>query len=272
MTSFKIKSAFTGRSQYTQTKQEHLNYFLDTHIRIVNAINKKQAWLNGKYWYADICAGDGGDDTPGSPLIFSKLQKKYNLDCEPYFIERVPKLFGKLTQKLDNDFAKCFCEDHSKILPKLIPVSSYLGLLYFDPNGDPFHDYPNLLPNFFSQRTSTRIDLLLYYSGTTIKRVLKSSKTNRTWDLSKDITRINKKYWLIREPQGRAQWSFLFGTNWCNFPEFKKLGFFKTTSKKGQRILDKINYTAKELRQKKQDWFVLPEQQQLFPNFKETCI
>jgi len=259
---------FTGRSQYTPLKQSNLKYLLDVHISVSMQIQAKNDWIDGEYFYADICAGDGGDEIEGSPVIFTDAQKRHGLRCKPYFIERSPIIMGSLRRRLENKDAVWICEDHCKALPEIAPQNNKVGLLYYDPNGDPFNNYPNLLSNFYKSSTTGRIDCLLYFSGTTIKRVLKAPGTNREWSISEDMERIGKKVWLIREPFGKSQWTFLLGVNWIQFPEFKKIDFHNIKSKKGQNILNKINYTAKELKEKNIKLYNQPQQMDMFSGFE----
>lgn len=80
------------------------------------------------------------------------------------------------------------------------------------------------------------------------------------------MERIGKKAWLIREPFGKHQWSFILGVNWEEFPEFKKIGFHKTSSTQGQNILNRINYTAKELNDRGIKIYNIPKQLDIFSN------
>jgi len=262
-------STFTGRSQFTALKQDHLGNILNTHAIIFNAIQKRNpGWYDKEYFYADICAGDGGDDMAGSPAIFTNVQKKHHLNCKPYFIDHNPLSIGSSKRRVKNEDAIWICEDHALALPGIIPTKNKLGLLYFDPNGDPFNKYPYLLADFYDHKTTQKIDCLLYFSGTSIKRILKAPNASRTWTISEDMERIGKDVWLIREPFGKHQWSFLLGVNWADFPEFKKIGFHKTTSTQGQSILNKINYTAKELKEKNIKLYNQPQQMDMFSGFE----
>lgn len=59
---------------------------------------------------------------------------------------------------------------------------------------------------------------------------------------------IPKKYWLVRNALKNStwQWTFLLGTNWTDFPEFKKIDMVKLDSSKGQSFFEKLNLTSKE--------------------------
>lgn len=266
-------SKFTGRSQHTKTKQDHFYSVLEVHIKIAKHVQERhKSWIDKEYFYADICAGDGGNDiADGSPVIFTRLQKEYGLNCKPYFIDHNPLTMGKLSRKVDNKDAKWICDGHENVLPKIAPSSNMIGLLYFDPNGDPSNDYPNLLSDFYLNKFTSRIDCLLYFSATTIKRVLKAPGTKRDWDLMEDIRRISKDHWLIREPCGKSQWSFLLGTNWPDFPKFKKIGFHRLSSPEGQNTLKRLNYTSKEISENNIKIIKFPKQMEMFDG-EEGCL
>lgn len=117
-----MSSTFTGRSQYTSLKQENLRYILNTHISIFKKIRSKHpGWVRKEYFYADICAGDGGDDVDGSPVIFTDVQKKHNLHCKPYFIDHNPLTVGKASNRVKNENAVWICDDHANVLPAIVP-------------------------------------------------------------------------------------------------------------------------------------------------------
>jgi len=264
---------FTGRSQYTSLKQKHFEYILNTHIEISKQVQKNNPWMSSKYFYADICAGDGGNDVAGSPVIFTKAQNHHGINCKPYFIDHNALSLGRLKRIVENDSAIFLCDNHADVIPKIVPRQIQMGLVYFDPNGDPFNNYPLLLSNFYSHMSTKRIDCLLYFSATTIKRVFNAPGTNRKWGLIDDMKRIDKKVWLIREPFGRSQWSFLFGTNYTDFPEFKKLGLHNITSRRGQSVLTQLNYTSRQIKEMKMKIFQMPKQLDLFGNNMEVpCL
>jgi hypothetical protein len=126
----------------------------------------------------------------------------------------------------------------------------HYGLVLHDSNC--FIDLP-LLQAF----QSTRLDVLIYYTGTLNKRVrgAYSKQQNAPGKvfhrimkqrgvLAEEIINANiKQHWVIREPHGKDQWTFLWGSNWEKFQSFRwdKQGFFPVTSAEGIAILNYIN-------------------------------
>lgn len=232
-----------GRSQDTLLKQENLKYILDVQFKIFNSIIAKHKWVNKKLFYADIYAGDGGiNNRDGSPIIFEKICSQHKIFCNPVFIEENPVTTKRLESKIKSPVIN---DKNENILPLLYPLKNQLGLIYVDPNGDPNF---NIIEDFYKKPNTQMIDLLIYFSGTTIKRAYKAPTAKRNISLEENIKRIPKKKWLFRSPTGKFQWSFLLGTNWIDIPKYKKLGFYEIDSLLGQSVLSTLNYTKNELR------------------------
>jgi len=251
-----------GRSFHTNSKQSHFEYFLRTHFCISKNIINKNSWVDNEYFYADIFAGDGGDETlAGSPVIFEKVNKESKITQNPIFIENNPATVIRLQSQMSYPVINAQNED---ILLDLPLKKNQIGLLYIDPNGDPPFE---LIREFYNRPHSKMIDLLIYFSGTTIKRALKSPIAKRGECLKDNISSLPKKHWLIRGAVGKSQWSFLMGSNWTDFPKMNKIGFYKTDSKDGQYILNKLNHTAEELKNLNIKKPYKQEQMNLFKEF-----
>ena len=233
-----------GRSFHTNSKQSHFEYFLRTHFCISKAIIKRNHWINNEYFYADIFAGDGGEETlAGSPVIFDNVNREHDITKNPIFIESNP---GTVIRLEDHIPYKVICDRNENVLPHLPLKKNMVGLMYVDPNGDPPFD---LIRQFYQRPGSEMVDLLVYFSGTTIKRALKSPIAKRNLCLKDNISNLPKKHWLIRGAKGKFQWSFLMGTNWIDFPKMNKIDFHKIDSDEGQYTLNKLNHTAQEIEQ-----------------------
>jgi len=243
---------------------------MNLHLKITKSIIAKNSWANKTYCYYDICAGDGGDfKSAGSPIIASKLIDEIGMMARKVFIEENPRNFNTMKVRL-GDYASgssLLNEDHSLFLTKSVFYEKHFGILYYDPNGDPFVRNKNMIVDFYNKRNTDKIDFLLYASFTNIKRVKCSPLTRRTWGFIDDIERINKKHWLVREPVGQQQWTFLFGTNWTDFPKFKKIGLHDINSREGKKIMLTGNHSKKEILENNIDIPKIPEQMDLFPRF-----
>jgi hypothetical protein len=60
------------------------------------------------------------------------------------------------------------------------------------------------------------------------------------------IKSIDKKCWIVRKPETQWQWTFLIGSNWVKFPEWKKERFYNLESKEGKEIMERVMYTEEE--------------------------
>jgi len=242
-----------GRSQHTELKQQNLEYILDVQLKIFSHIIANNRWAHNKIFYADIYAGDGGvNSCDGSPLIFEKVCGKSNINCDPIFIEENPVTAKRLEDKIQSPVINARNEN---VLPQLCPAKNQFGIIYADPNGDPNF---KMIEDFYNKPNTNKIDLLIYFSGTTIKRAFKSPIAKRKISLIDNISRLPKKKWLIRNITGKFQWSFLLGSNWIDIPKYKAIGFYEIESILGQSVLNVINHTKNELKQIK---ITVPAQQ-----------
>ena len=91
------------------------------------------------------------------------------------------------------------------------------------------------------------MDFMMTYAATSHKRQIKAKACSATERLPGLLSKIKKKFWLIREPTGKHQWTFLIGTNWADFPRWNKKGFYGITTKRGQEIYRTIWMTKSEL-------------------------
>lgn len=233
-----------GRSQHTELKQKNLEYILDVQLKIFYHAIANNRWAHNKIFYADIYAGDGGvNNCDGSPLIFERVCQKNNINCKPVFIEENPVTAQRLSDKIQ---ASVVNAKNETVLPHLCPDKNQFGIMYVDPNGDPNF---KIIEQFYNKPNTRMIDLLVYFSGTTIKRAFKSTITKRNISLIDNISSLPKKKWLIRNAAGKFQWSFLLGSNWINLPKYKTIGFHCIDSTIGQSVLNTINHTKNELKQ-----------------------
>jgi hypothetical protein len=134
-----------------------------------------------------------------------------------------------------------FAGDHNATLLPSIPEDPgrpRLGLLYCDTNGT----YPpwDLLAAFAKQKTTSRIDLLLYVSATSIKRICGAHRDKGFMPLWDALLTIPKSDWLVREKAGRHQWTFILGTKWTWQKSFESRDFWRIDSPEGEELLRQL--------------------------------
>lgn len=247
-----------GFSDSTLYKQECLRQILLQHMIISRGVIRNNDWADDLYIYIDMNAGRGKvplSGINGSPLIFLQ-EPPSGLDYLGVFIEKDRDNFHALISELE-----MFSPNYRHLLGKDEHVTSYpihgdsslvltelmggildkpatLGLIYSDPNGVPPFE---ALAEVSQMQQARRVDILIYMSGTTIKRVRKKK-------LFDYLQTIDKKEWLIRRQDNSSwQWTFLFGTNWADYPGMEKIDLVKLRSNEGIEIFKKLNFTSKEL-------------------------
>lgn len=268
-----ITATGQGYGVYSASKRSHLSAFLGLHTTIVQNVTSRYEWAHEQYTYIDLNAGTGiHEDDYGSPLIFLGHVKS---GYRAYFIEIETEAVAALKKNLTaamrdrtnsisffqgTDSIQVKTGDNRVLLPQiaeelrqdyLMNRSPAFGLIFSDENGAdiPFDE----LAQVYKQPHMSRIDVLIYVSATSLKRVMKSSSLKNRLRLNEYIHALNKKHWQVRQPQGQHQWCFLFGTNWdkkgkMGYPELRKLGFFDASSSEGQEILLKVSHTNEELK------------------------
>ena len=251
-----------GRSDYTETKQKHFKEIVVVLLSIYRSlIVKYPNWkkMDDSFWYFDTHAGDG---SPGSSASnFLSIAKGFKFKINAVLIEKIKGNFKKLESniiKYESSAIKIeTCHGKNEdIMPEYCEAPSTnfkFGVLYSDPNGVPNLD---MLKQVAQTQCFEKLDIVINLSATAIKRTLGSSNSahsKHTKNLVQYIKEINKKHWLIKEPfvdgcqkTTNMQWTFLIGTNWTDFPKFKKLGFHAIDSDRGQEILHYLNFTRKE--------------------------
>ncbi len=263
-----------GQGDHTPEKQYGLEKLLGQWMAIIDQIKRKEAAgiykpslseiIRRPAIYIDMNAGCGYNyevNCIGSPLMFASLRSGFGFDIDAYFLESDPASVHSLRSALpgaDGKFEIVHCDSNEGIFDIIQQKDKSYGLIYHDPNGVPSFDALGKL----SQLTKCHfVDFLIRLSGTNYKRVRRGlneygKKNNIPELISKYPTleeqprMIKKKEWLIRniidpDPQ---QWTFLFGTNWTNYPAWEKHGFYKISSPTGSSILRRVNYTIDELK------------------------
>ncbi len=245
-----------GYSGITPVKQQQFRQIIETHLRCSYCIFRKHAaggWIEGKYYYFDINAGAGRDvdGGAGSPLIFLEEASCVPMKYEVILIEKNKRRYNALLKNVEPYIGKpginivCHCGDHNGIIDKYLVAEKLarFGVCYADPNGKPSF---GLLSKIAKTSCYSRLDILMNCSATAVKRSGPNNSITNGLTLDGYLQTINKHHWIVREPYGKQQWSFLLGTNWADFPSFEKIGMYRTRTLEGNQIFSKLNRTAKE--------------------------
>lgn len=250
-------SASYHRSGYTPEKQRGLSALLGLQLRLVDLIARKHE-RRLPYLYYDLHAGRGVDPVTlgaGSPLVFLQIVAQFSRPIEAYFYERDPETFRELEKNVNPSARgwrykgiKLVNADHNQLIPELEAMQFQPhrhGLVYADPSNG---ELPVELLQLFNVKYP-KVDIAFNIESTTVKRV--SRAFNRP-GLLQQMQQIGKAYWLVRQPCGMngRNWTIIFGTNWAKFPDYKRVGFFRVDTPEGHQIMDKLNLTEAERRQR----------------------
>lgn len=242
-----------GQSDYTPQKEEILSSILAQHLHICRGIfAKHRDWLRGVYYFYDIYAGSGINERAGcdgSPLVFLKEAERLYVPYVATFIDKEPlhaEALARRVARFGRGTTVVYEADNAMRLPLLIAAigkAQPYGIIYADPNGMP----PFELLAEVSQCPQCRVlDILIHCSATTLKRFRGAFGGK---NLMEHLGAIQKSDWLIRDPEGtgKQQWTFLFGTNWPDYPEYKRIKLHNIKGREGKAILAGLTYTQAEL-------------------------
>lgn len=253
-------------SAETERKEADYRGLLKMHIDICKGlINRQNAQ---PYLYIDLYAGPGrlefeGQAFDGSPLIARDLLQTAPVPYDAVHFEKDPDVAGRLETALATPSAVLWAPDATSMIVNKAFEDGFLGwlaetghqpdrfgLIYSDPIRDeiPYailNEAACLLP---------RVDILSYVSATQYKRRrgqdLKRNGSTELPLLGDHIRAVNKRIALIRKPLGAWQWTFVLWSNWVNMPAWTNHGFHRLDSPEGQQILDRLNLTEREHREK----------------------
>lgn len=235
---------------HTREKQDSFRKFVEHQIKVVENVKDRGHQVD-RYDYYDPFAGPGyiycdcgkhyeGD---GSPLIFHKLIRLTGFDYQMILAEadsiRRARLKGTLNIEdahytLKNDARDC-----------CIPTNNY-GMVYIDPpmNQESFTISKQLMIEF--SRFCPRVDIVFSIGANFVKRFKGNSHLKFNERLTDLYSPVKKEHWFIREPIGANQYTFLIGSNFNGWAEWKSEGFYNIKSYDGQRILLRLNYNEPE--------------------------
>jgi three-Cys-motif partner protein len=242
-----VKNGQGFSPEWTPIKQRFFRRFIRLHLRIAASAMKK--WDRHRYYYFDLNAGCGvNPDTheDGSPLIFVQEADKNGLEYSGYMIEVEEQSHKTLAANLDAIGAyraAAIHADHNEYLSDycLRRYRNNFGLFYADPTG--LTDMPFELLARLSQ-CWTKADILMMLQAATIKRC---SVVHDQPRLLEYLDAIRKKNWLVKKPEAKHQFTFVYGTNGPE-PVWRREGFYSIHSPEGQEILRQLNNTNEENR------------------------
>lgn len=240
----------------TKPKEDDFRGIIRMHTTLCKGILARSS--SRPYLYVDLFAGpgwipDGDDRFEGSPLIAQTAMLDAGFPYQSIHFEQDPETAGQLRKALweprsmlwypDPDSELVYAERCQEGFARWLDANGRqqdrFGLVYADPISD---EIPHALLNKAADLLP-RVDLLSYVAATQYKR-RRGVDSDRPY-LADHIRAVRKKVVLIREPIGAWQFTFILWSNWVDFPQWTKRGFYRLDSARGDQILDKLNLTAR---------------------------
>jgi hypothetical protein len=243
--------------------------------RAFGALDRFPNWRRPYIWI-DLTAGSGydtlvdGTQLQGTPLhSMERLRERAQRTGIPFaaaFFERHATRAKQLRETLrtrygqpvrgQQDFAVHATDSFGYLAsfsdPQVLPGT--LGAFVYDPTEQVDLDF---IADLARCPHLKRYDLIIYVSATSIKRprMLPGDRHTDRRTLIERLQAIDKRYCIVRKPSGPSQWSWFILTNDDKFPVWRKargrannLDFFDTRTPEGLQVLDELNWTKAELR------------------------
>ena len=242
-----------GQSDYTLEKQRVFWTIAATHMQIVRS--KLRAWPGSypRYAYIDLNAGSGYNTEAGiwgSPTIAAAIGDRLNLPLDLTLFEADLARRQELAARLSGRDDVHIYGDHAAEWRYIAAWyrgarQTVLGLVYFDPNAA-------LIPidviNGLVVKPLDKVDVLLHINangGYKRPRGRGHAEYQGRY-LADDVAKLDKRHWWIRKPKTDWQWTFLIGSNWAGFPEFRKQEFYPLASEIGQQVIEGLSLSERE--------------------------
>lgn len=243
----------------TEQKEQDFRGLLRIHVTACRGILSRQRRPQ-PYLFMDLHGGPGdllyrGHAFPGSPLIALEELCGAGLLYETWHWERNQKtatdLRHAITKADDQRAATVLPMAFERGLPDWLEQQGRQpwrhGLVYSDPIGDPIPvDALNAVALQFP-----KVDLLAYVSATNQYKRANAAGVGHGRRLSEDVQAIKKECALIRTAHRAEQYTFVLWSNWVDFPIWSKRGFHRLDSPTGREILEVLDWTKQELRERR---------------------
>jgi len=249
----KATSSFQGQSEATQWKVRGI---VAAAVSIGARMHAAKFGRRFPFWLFDLYCGSGYNDKAnclGSPIAMyeeacrqgvSPLLHAVDIDGQSLSVLSArPQLRGRIGKDVwlhhgSNDGFWALARELVRLRER--PQYAH-GVVLFDPNNSVVD--PALLRGF--AQALPGIDIVINYSGSSIKRVTGTGVTRD--DLDTLLDAAGKQHWLIRRPIGAQQWSLLIGRN-VRTGDFRAIGFEHLDSVAGRDLRQTLLMTKTEIR------------------------
>lgn len=238
-------------SSATPKKQRDFEAAIELHTAVTRAILDKYR-KKGKnvlpYLYLDLFSGPGVDPEGerGSPLVFLDTAASRQMPFRAEFYEidssNASTLVEEIKRRDASEHVKVFNAHHDLVLNKHFkPLQYQYGAVYVDPSNAsiPFEVLDHLISIY------PRLDFIINLACASYKRGV----GHPDYEPLDEVLPKMKRYWKIREPIGKHQWSIMIGTNWDSYPDLNPAAwrFHDIRTEIGFNIYKQLVYTKRQL-------------------------
>lgn len=257
-----------GHSPDSKLKMAHFDEILRAHMAYawLGVIGKyrSQGWRHHpRYLFWDLNAGPGRyvDGARGSPLRALEAAAELGValeaglfECDPATVNRLRGVLGEArTHWTADPICRVVPGDHHATVPDVLSrlgehvTERAYGLVYSDSNGERVD--VALLRQIAEPWVLQRLDFLVYVSATAYKR-RRGANLKEVGYLADDLVALGKPYVWIREPRGQWQWTFVLASATDRLSVPPAVGFHRLDSPEGHSILDYLNISRRERRER----------------------
>lgn len=240
------KSEQYQHSNNTPQKQDAFKKAIGLHMDIVQKIWKKYPGANQVYRYFDLHGGMGvdPDGNEGSPLIFKRIADEKKVKFRARVWEGHSETYASLqSHTKDIQGMTVYHEDHNDMdRSYLLPCDrKAYGVAYVDPSNAevPIEALLKIRDCY------PKVDFMIYIAAASYKRQV----NQKDYEDLASVLHSLKPHWIIRKPIQKFQWTFLIGSSWFNFPDWKAEGFHKFLTAEGGTYFEQACYTKTQIRE-----------------------
>lgn len=242
-----------GQSEYTEWKERGI---AAAGVAVTGRIFAPKFRTRFPFWMFDLFSGAGWNekaDCLGSPIAMLREAKLLGLDyrlhtvdidaaaCEALMARsEIAQEYGHRIFAHHGDNAE-FAGVARELVRQRERPDMAMGVWLCDPNDSSIS--MELLRNM--GKFLPRMDVLLNVTGSAIKRANGAGGAKAT--VPELMEQCGKRYWLIREPAGKFQWSLLIGRNF-EVGDYPGMGFYRLESSKGRDAFETLTQTKAQLR------------------------
>lgn len=245
-----------GQSHATEDKARGFKSIFETNLRVSKIVFDRTPFPC-RYFHFDLHGGSGFNDEVGvigSPVLFAELAQQEGVPFRMHVAEIDKQRAGQLSHRLANvDNAYVHTGDNRELAAMIPDVirdcranpEYAIGSVVVDPNG-----MKNGVPWDELSRSLAqcpRIDIVINYAALGVKRAAGAGYTDRLVLIDELPKVFSKKFWLIRKPVSKWQFTMVVGRN-VRLSGHRGINLYDWDSPDGRDCLREAKLTSAELK------------------------